>query len=461
MKDIFKEKKNIGMIPVIFALGWPTMLEQLMQTAVQYVDTAMVGTLGTNATAAVGSTATINWLLSSTVSAFAIGFLAYISQSLGQGDERAARHASGQAVFLTLIVGTLFTLMPVLLARYVPVWMQVKGKSLPLAQTYFFIIYLPMLARSASIIFGTVLRASGDSKTPMWSGLIVNLTNVILNFLLIFPTTERQVFGFAFTTPGANLGVIGAAIATAVSYTVGGIIITVVLFRHKTVAPKMSDLKPDKKILSRCMKISLPNMLQRFCTSLGYVIFASMINSIGEIATAAHTIANTVESAFYIPGYGMQAAAATLTGNAIGKNDRDLLKRTSRSALVLEVFMMVVTGSLLFVFAPAMVSMFSKSREVIDLGAAVLRMVALSEPFYGCSIIIEGMMQGAGETKRPFIYSASCMWGVRILGTFIFVNCLGFGLVSAWGCMIANNLLLFILFLIYYIKGFNPIKNEA
>ena len=83
------EKWNIRknkMLPVIFALAWPTMLEQFLQTAVQYIDTAMVGSLGTQATAAVGSTSTVNWLIGSTVSAIGVGLLAFISQSFGAGN---------------------------------------------------------------------------------------------------------------------------------------------------------------------------------------------------------------------------------------------------------------------------------------------------------------------------------------------------------------------------------------
>ena len=103
---------------------------------------------------------------------------------------------------------------------------------------------------------------------------------------------------------------------------------------------------------------------------------------------------------------------------------------------------------------------FSDSPEVIGLGTTVLRMVALSEPFYGFSIIVEGMMQGVGRTKLPFIFNVAGMWGVRILGTFICTVFLGMGLVSAWACMIAHNLLLFGLFLVCYVRGvWNPLHN--
>ena len=88
------------------------------------------------------------------------------------------------------------------------------------------------------------------------------------------------------------------------------------LWRHQDISPRGQRLRPDPAVLKPCLRVAFPNMLQRFATSLGYVAFASMINALGETATAAHTIANTVESAFYIPGWGMQTAAATLAGNA-------------------------------------------------------------------------------------------------------------------------------------------------
>ena len=119
----------------------------------------------------------------------------------------------------------------------------------------------------------------------------------------------------------------------------------------------------------------------------------------------------------------------------------------------IEVSLMFVSGSLLFMVAPVFMGIFSKSEAVITLGTTVLRMVAISEPFYGFSIIVEGFMQGVGKTKAPFVYNIIGMWGIRIVGTFICTQLLGLGLVSAWACMISHNLLLFVLFLITYLKG--------
>ncbi len=440
-------KMPIYLLPAIFTLAWPTMLEQLMQTAVQYVDTAMVGSLGTQATAAVGATSTVNWLVNSTISAVGVGFLSYIAQAMGAGEQGKARKASGQAVLAVLVLGVFFTALTLSVSKMVPVWMQVDPAIQTLSARYFFILYSPMLFRTATIIFGTVLRSVGDTKTPMLVGVLVNLTNVILNVLMIYPSRIVDVFGlFQFQMLGLGWGVLGAAVASAIAFALGGICITIALWRHPAISPRGQSIKPDTQVLRPCLKVAVPNSLQRFGTSLGYVVFAAMINSLGDVSTAAHTIANTVESAFYIPGYGMQTAAATLAGNALGARDERRIKELAKMIIFSEVLLMCLSGGLLFAFAPQMMILFTKDAQVILLGATVLRMVAVSEPFYGVSIIIEGMMQGMGNTVMPFVCNIVGMWGIRILGTFICVRLLELGLVSAWACMIGHNLMLFAVF---------------
>ena len=451
-----------AMVRVILALAWPTMLEETMQSAVQYIDTAMVGALGTQATAAVGATTTVGWLIFSSIIAFSVGFLAIISKACGARDSDTVRRAAGQAVLSVLVIGITCTVLTTALSGVIPVWMQVEPHIRPTASRYFLILYLPLLPRTAGIIFGTALRAAGDTKTPMKVGVWVNCINVALNFLLIYPTRTVELLGHSVTLPGAGLGVVGAAAASAAAFTWGGIRITWVLWHHPVVSPRGQTLRPDGTILGPCLRVALPNMFQRFGTSLGYVAFAAMINSLGEAATAAHTIANTVESAFYIPGYGMQTAAATLAGNAYGAEDKERMESLARMFLPIEVVLMVLSGAALFFSAPALMGLFTKSPEVTALGGTVLRMVAVSEPFYGVSIIVEGLMLGVGRTREPFFYNIAGMWCVRIVGTFFCTRFLHLGLISAWACMIAHNMLLFLLYLTMYIRGsWNPLHGRT
>lgn len=442
------ETKN-STAKTILKLAWPTMLEHLMQTIVQYVDIIMVGALGTQATAAVGATTTVNWLVFSCVSAISIGFLSYIAKALGAKDIKRAQKASAQAVLVTLVTGVIFTCLTLGLSKFVPLWMQVEKDIQGIATRYFFILYTPMLFRCATTIFSTVLRSAGDTKTPMKIGALVNLINIILNFIFIYPTRTVLIFNKSLKILGLGLGVEGAALASAIAFLVGGVLTTVALYKHPVISPKNETILPDKKILLPCLKVALPNMLQRFATSFGYVMFASMINSLGEVSTAAHTVANTVESLFYIPGYGMQAAAATLAGNAVGEGNYEKLQKLTKQFTVIEIILMIISGGLLFVSAPPIVSLFTQDEAVKLLGVTVLRMVAISEPFFGVAIIIEGILQGMGKTMEPFIYNVIGMWGIRILGTFICTRFFSLGLVSAWGCMIAHNLFLCIMFFVF------------
>ena len=444
----------------IFALAWPTVLEQVLSTAVSYVDTAMVGRIGPDASAAIGATMTVNWLIGSSISALAIGFLAYIARAVGARQTENAARASAQAVMVALAAGLGLTAVILPLARYVPVWMNADERIRDVAGRYFFIIYIPMVFRAASIVFGTVLRASGDTRTPMFANTFTNLVNVVLNFFLIFETRDVRLLGLTVRMPGAGQGVIGAAVASAIAFVAGGVWMTVALYRNPRVSPRGYSLKPDKKILKPVFVVALPAALQRFATSFGYVAFSGMINTLGATSTAAHSIANTAESAFYIPGYGMQAAASTLIGNAYGENNREKLRQISRMLLVIEVIVMILSGSCLFFGAPYVMRIFTRDDEVIRMGMRVLKMVALSEPVYGIAIIIEGIFNGVGDTVHTFAFNVIGMWGVRILGTFLFVRRLGFGLTAAWGCMIAHNMSLGLMLAARFARGkWNPLAK--
>ena len=459
MQNVFSRRTALK---TIVLLAWPTVLEQILQTAVSYVDSAMVGRIGAHATAAVGATTTINWLVNSSISALSIGFLAYIARQLGAREPERARKAAAQATLVTVIVGLFFTVVSLCLSRRVPYWMHAGGDILDDAATYFFILYAPMLFRTAIIMFGTCLRAAGDTRTPLYVNTIVNLVNIVLNFLLIYPTRSMQLLGAQIIMPGAGLGVAGAALASAIAFIVGGLGMTLMLYLHPLISPRGLSLKPDGEILKPCMRVAIPCALQRFGTSFGYVAFASMINSLGTISIAAHSIANTAESAFYIPGYGMQTAAATLAGNCYGARDQLRMRRLSRMMILLEIALMTLSGAVLFITAEMLMGVFTRDAAVIALGTKVLRMVALSEPVYGVAVILEGLFQGVGDTKSTFVFNIIGMWGVRILGTWIMLRCFGGGLVAAWGCMIAHNLLLGAMLTVRFIRGrWNPLNREA
>lgn len=444
---------NKEMFLTVIALAWPSVLEHLLQTIVQYADYAMVGSLGAQASASVGLTTSVTWLINGPLYAMGIGVLAYVATSIGAKKYDKVKLASVQAIIITLILGTAITVLTLSISPFLPKWLGAAPDIQKTASLYFAIICLPMIFRASTIVLGSVLRATGDMKTPMKVNLTMNIINVVLNFFLIYGSRTISIGNFSFNIYGAGKGVVGSAIATAIAYCTSGTLMFLALQKNKTASPKGEKLKLNKPIMKRCISIGLPVTLERFTTSLGHVVFTSLVTRLGTIALAAHSIAITAEQAFYIPGYGMQSSASTLVGHALGEKNETKLHHVSATIIQMAVAIMTITGAILFIFPDTMMSIFTQDPTVIRSGASVLRIVAVSEPMYGALVILIGIFNGVGDTKTPFIISLFSMWGVRIFSTFLCVSVFGLGLTAVWLCMVADNVMRFSLLLIRYLSG--------
>lgn len=447
---LLRSLRDRELMHTIFHLAWPTVMEQALQTIVQYVDTAQVGRISADASAAVGLTSTTTWLVNAPMWAMAMGVLSCVSRALGAHDEPRAQRAAAQSVVLTLVMGAALTVLTLSVSPFLPGWLGAKEDIYRDAALYFAIICAPMFFRAASIIFAAVLRAVGDTRTPMAINVLMNLCNVTLNFLLINPPSVWRIGNTAVSIPGAGLGVTGAAIATAVSFILGGTFMTVFAFRTPKLQLGKQPLRYDRSAMGQCLDVGIPLAVDHITVMLGQVVFTGLVARLGTVAIAAHTIAITAEQAFYIPGYGMQAAAATLAGYSIGGRDEKKLMEYSSVISAIAVVLMTTLSVFLFLFPEPIMSIFTPDSQVIAMGGQVLRIVALSEPFFAVVIILEGTFNGVGDVRVPFLISVSCMWGVRLVSTWVCVNLLHLDLNAVWWCMVADNMTRFLLMLHRY-----------
>ena len=194
-------KSHLG---ILMMLAWPAILEQLLLTLVRYVDTAMVGSLGANATAAVAINASPTWLISSILSAIGVGYSVQVAHSIGAKDKQATARIVRQALLAVLFMGISIMLICLLIAPHLPKWMGAQPDVLPDAVRYLQIYVLSLPFQCGSYTFSAVLRCMGDTKTPLILNTAANLLNVVLNFFLIFPTRPTELFGMSFTVPGAG-----------------------------------------------------------------------------------------------------------------------------------------------------------------------------------------------------------------------------------------------------------------
>lgn len=427
-RDIFKS---------LVLLSIPTVIEHIMSTLMQYVDTAMVGRLGEEATAAVSTTTTVNWLVSTIPFAISTGTLALIARANGEGDEARMRRYAGLSALLSVVIGSVVMVSCLLLSPHIPVWMGAEEQVQGPASSYFFIVSLALVFRTFGYVFGSAIRATKDTRTPMRINLCANVLNVILNYLLIYRLA---------------LHVNGAAIATAVSYSLAGVAMFFAARQKRTLRFTMRDLRPDLSALKQYTEISLPALGTGVASCLGYVFFASMVSHMGTTVFAAHSIAVTAEELFYIPGYGFRTATSSLIGNAVGERDERKLKVTEHLSIAITLLMMCISGVALYLLSGFLMRIFTPVTAVQTLGSGMLRMIAFTEPFFGLMIVLEGIFYGKGRTKGVFFVETGSMWLVRILFTFLGTTFWGFTLREVWYCMIADNVCKALLLLVVYLR---------
>lgn len=419
-----KQKNTENVLKTLIFLSIPTILEQLLSTLLQYVDTAMVGHLGEQATASVSITTTISWLVGSISSAFGVAVLAIISRSIGENDINKIKEISKLTTRIVFIVGFVLTIISIALSPFIPAWMQAEEGVRKQAGIYFFIISIPLVFRAASTIYGAAIRAAQDTKTPMIINMLANILNVILNYIFIY----------AF-----DLGVTGAAIGSALSYVLAGTLMYM-KFKHKNIFNyKRERINISKELISETIKLTTPVLGTSIVSCLGYTFFAGMVSGMGTVIFDAHSIAVTAETIFYIPGYGIRTATSAMIGLAYGERDSEKYNKIKRLSILITIGMMFVTGLTLFFVSYPLMTIFTNSARVATLGADMLKLVAFSEPFFGLMVVSEGIYYGLGKTKYPFVVESVCMWGIRLLFTFLGIKFFDFGLREVWFCMIADN----------------------
>lgn len=439
-----------------FRIAVPSIIEHIANVVVGFADTMMVATLGTVATAAVGINATVTWFLMAFSTLFAVGTTVQVAQSIGANNHKRAKRAainglSGGFILFTIIFILIFFLSP-----HIPKWLGAESEILQDAVSYlriWTIAIIPMfLGRTAS----SILRGIGNTKMPMAVAFFINILNIIGNFFLIYNTrvVTIPIIGTEFTIWGANLGVTGAAIATSLSNALGGIIMLYLLFNgSQIIRLNLKDLfKFEKILLKHIFKTGAPATGQDLITETGQVLYQKMVASLGTIQVAAHHLATTAESLSYMPATGFSVAATTLIGQALGAGKKKDAENFGRICFILSIFAGLFSGIMLYVFPKQLMYLFSKDWAVINEGIGALRIIAFVQPLFNATIVLTGVLRGAGDTKIPLYAALGGMWFVRLISAYIFINLLNWGLKGAWLGMLLDLSIRFIIVFYRYIK---------
>lgn len=437
--NVIDERKPVWKLVLI--LAWPTIVELLLQTTVNYVDTAMVGSIGITATAAIGITTSTVWLFNGVMNAVAVGFSVLMAQRIGEGDLEEAKAVIRQAVLSIFAVGGILTiLVGGIIAPRLPIWMKAEPEVVPLAVSYLKIIGAAYMFNVSLVICSNILRCAGNTKTPMKFNIMTNIINVAGNYLLIYPSKEICLFGKHFILLRANLGVSGAALATSLSLAFSGTSLLLVLFfkRSGVRISLKESFAPRGDIIKRAVRLGIPVAMERMTIALGQVSASALISGLGTMPLAANQLASTGESVCYLPVNGFSTAGTTLVAQSLGAGKKDLAYRYGQWCTLLAGMVMLLTSLMMFIFAVPITDIFSNDLPTVGLAAKMLRIEAFAEPLLAVGVVMGGVLRGAGDTKWPFYISVIGMWMIRIPMAYALIHLSGWGLEAVWVAMIAD-----------------------
>jgi putative MATE family efflux protein len=433
------KRLDYGEIKKLWYLALPAMIEFGFETLLQYVDLYMVGTLGVEATAVVGLCSQVQFMLRFPLGGMAVGVLSTVAFEYGRKDVEKLHKLSLQSIYYGLAVGVLFSAMSMVVGLCLPYIYHLDGIMREGFLKYFLISYSTTAFLNITVVSGAVLRAIGNMKLPMIINGAVDILNIILNFFLIYKTRIVQIFGLKLTIYGVGLGLTGAAIGTAVSIVIGAVVMCLIMFQNPYLKIDRRSINFDLSVQKHFLSVGVPAAMTNIITGVGRLIFTSFISGMGSVMLAAHSIAYTVESLFYIPAVGMERAATTLAGNYYGENDQKRISSMAKSGAVLVMVVMAGMGFLLFLTGTGVSSLFTTEDEVAALSGKVLRIISVSEPLFGLSILIQGVLEGMGYTKKTFVWSSVSMWLFRVVICFAVTRLFAARLEYAWLCMMGDN----------------------
>ncbi len=383
----------------VWQLSIPAVLTQITTIAMQYIDSAMVGNLGANASASIGLVSTTTWLINGIGGAVAAGFGVQVAQHIGADQQKNARAVVRHGFFAGFLAALLLTFISVCISGSLPRWLGGERVLWADASAYFLVFALTIPFMELNRLAASFLQNAGNMLVPSILNAVMCLLDVVFNALFI-----------------PRYGVLGAAVGTGLSVVViCAVQLWFCLFRYNPLRLRRKErFTPDKNIFRRALKIGLPIGAESVAMSGAYVASTVIIAPLGTISIAAHSFAITAESLCYMPGYGIGTAATTLVGQSIGAKDYPLARRYGYITTAFGGLMMALTGGVMFFACPLVFRLLTPVEAVRTVGVQLLRIGLLAEPLYGVSIAASGALRGAEDTFVPSLMNLFSMWVIRL-----------------------------------------------
>lgn len=413
----------------VMGLAGPAVAELFLQTFTGIVNMIMVGSLGATAITAVGLTNQPVFMMLAVFASLSVGTTALVARSVGAGDREQARVVARQSLVATFFLGLVMAAPQIIYSRAILVWMGAAPDVIEPATRYMQIIVGGTVFTVIPLAAAGILRGAGDSRTPMTLNILMNILNASFGFLLIYGHLGLP-----------RLGVVGAGIGTVAARFVSSVLFVRLLYSKRcVVALKWTDShKPDISVIRRIMRIGVPSALEQFVMRGGQTVFARTVASLGTVAYAAHQLTLNAESLAFNPPMGFQVASTTLVGQYLGAEQPDTAERAGYEAAKMSLGTMVIVGTICYVFARQIMSIYTSDLRVIEMAVPNMRLFSMALPGMAMHFVLVGALRGAGDTKWPLYVSSTCTWVVRVGLAQLLIG-RGMGLRGAWLAMVVDH----------------------
>lgn len=403
-----KEKsKNRGLMTEgviwkeILLFSIPLLLGNMFQQLYNAVDSVVVGNyIGSQALAAVGSSAPVINLLVSFFMGLAVGAGVIISRYFGARKKEELHIAVHTSLALTFAAGLVMTLIGVLISPYVLQWVGTPSDVMDSSVLYLRIYFLGILSVMVYNMGSGILRAVGDSRNPLYFLIVSSVTNIILDMLFVI------VF---------HMGIAGVGWATLIAQTISAVLTMLLLMRTKEeYQVKLKHIRFHKHMLYEIVRLGLPSGLQNAIVSFSNVIVQSNINAFGSLAMAGCGSYTKIDGFAILPVMSYSMALTTFTGQNMGAKKYDRVKQGAKTGILMSVITIVCISALLLILGPNVLAIFSSDPTVINYGLYMMHVLAPGYIFLAISHAFNGIIRGAGITTVPMIVMVTCWCGLRM-----------------------------------------------
>jgi len=388
----------------IWSLAWPVIVTMSLESVVGLVDMLMVGRLGAAAVAGVGVGVQVLNAITTVMFAVGTGTLAVVARHIGAGERRGAEDALMQSLLAAAGLGCL-AMIPVMV--WAPALVGVFGVREDVAAQCTPYVRIIMLGLPADALLFTIamgLRGAGDTRTPLVVGAVTGLTKLGLNYLLIFGSLGAP-----------ELGVPGAALATAIAFTAGAAV-AVVLLASGRLALRLEwpRMRPHPTVMGRVLRIGYPAAIEHALMQIGFFLYIFFAARYGTAAVAAYFIGVRILALSFLPGFGFTAAAGALVGQNLGARRPQEAERSGWESTRLAIYLMTGAGIVIYLAAEPIARLFVDDPAVIANAVPFIHVLAAAQPLMAIDFTLGGALRGAGDTRFPLVAVFVAFYGCRL-----------------------------------------------